>query len=102
MHKKSVRWTAALCAAGLLLAGCGPVAGDSGAEKIRLMVWSPSEDQSKDSGQWLQTCCENFAALHPEWDITFVYGVSDEASAAGAVAQDPEASADVFMYANTP
>ena len=36
----------------------------------------------------------------PEWDITFVYGVSDEASAAGAVAQDPEASADVFMYAN--
>lgn len=100
MHKKSVRWTAALCAAGLLLAGCGPVAGDSGAKKIRLMVWSPSEDQSKDSGQWLQTCCENFAALHPEWDITFVYGVSDEASAAGAVAQDPEASADVFMYAN--
>lgn len=100
MHKKSVRWTAALCAAGLLLAGCGPVVGDSGAEKIRLMVWSPSEDQSKDSGQWLQTCCENFAALHPEWDITFVYGVSDEASAAGAVAQDPEASADVFMYAN--
>ena len=100
MHKKSVRWTAALCAAGLLLAGCGPVAGDSGAEKIRLMVWSPSEDQSKDSGQWLQTCCENFAALHPEWDITFVYGVSDEASAAGAVAQDPEARADVFMYAN--
>ena len=100
MHKKSVRWTAALCAAGLLLAGCGPVSGDSGAEKIRLMVWSPSEDQSKDSGQWLQTCCENFAALHPEWDITFVYGVSDEASAATAVSQDPDASADVFMYAN--
>lgn len=100
MHKKSLRLAAGLCAAGLLLAGCGPVSGDSGAEKIRLMVWSPSEDQSKDSGQWLQTCCENFAALHPEWDITFVYGVSDEASAAGAVAQDPEASADVFMYAN--
>ncbi|MDY5325455.1 MAG: extracellular solute-binding protein [Gemmiger sp.] len=100
MHKKSLRLATGLCAAGLLLAGCGPVSGDSGAEKIRLMVWSPSEDQSKDSGQWLQTCCENFAALHPEWDITFVYGVSDEASAAGAVAQDPEASADVFMCAN--
>lgn len=100
MHKKSVRWTAALCAAGLLLAGCGPVAGDSSVEKIRLMVWSQSEDQSKDSGQWLQTCCEKFAALHPEWDITFVYGVSDEVSAATAVSQDPDASADVFMYAN--
>lgn len=100
MHKKSLRLAAGLCAAGLLLTGCGSAGGDGGAEKIRLMVWSPSEDQSKDSGQWLQTCCENFAALHPEWDITFVYGVSDEASAATAVSQDPDASADVFMYAN--
>lgn len=100
MHKKSLRLATGLCAAGLLLTGCGSAGGDSGAEKIRLMVWSPSEDQSKDSGQWLQTCCENFAALHPEWDITFVYGVSDEASAATAVSQDPDASADVFMYAN--
>ena len=60
----------------------------------------PVEDQSKDSGEWFQTNCEAFAAEHPEWDITFVYGVADEASAAGQVAQDPEASADVFMYAN--
>ncbi len=29
-----------------------------------------------------------------------MYGVSDEASAATAVSQDPDASADVFMYAN--
>lgn len=100
MYRKSVRLAASLCAAGLLLTGCAAAGGDTGTEKIRLMVWSPSEDQSKDSGQWLQTCCENFAALHPEWDITFVYGVSDEASAAAAVSQDPDASADVFMYAN--
>lgn len=64
------------------------------------MVWSPSEDQSKDSEEWLQNTCEDFAKLHPEWDITFVYGVADEATAATQVAQDPEASADVFMYAN--
>ena len=82
------------------LTGCGSGSGEGGAEKVRLMVWSPSEDQSKDSGEWLQTCCEAFAEEHPEWDITFVYGVMDEASAAGQVAQDPEASADVFMYAN--
>ena len=100
MHRKAVRLAAGLCAASLLLAGCSSSTGGSGAEKIRLMVWSPSEDQSKDSGQWLQTCCENFAALHPEWDITFVYGLADEAGAAGAVSQDPDASADVFMYAN--
>ena len=81
------------------LTGCGS-SSEGGTEKIRLMVWSPSEDQSKDSGEWLQTCCEAFAEEHPEWDITFVYGVMDEASAAGQVAQDPEASADVFLYAN--
>lgn len=85
-------------AAGLLLTGCS--AGGSGRENVRLMVWSPSEDQSKDSGEWLQTCCEKFAEMHPEWDITFVYGVADEASAAGTVSQDADASADVFMFAN--
>ena len=82
--------------AGMLL-GCS---GSGSSENVRLMVWSPSEDQSKDSGEWLQTCCENFAAMHPEWDITFVYGVADEAGAAGTVSQDAEASADVFMFAN--
>lgn len=93
---------AALLAALLLLGltGCSASGGDSGREKVRLMVWSPSEDQSKDSGEWLQTCCNNFAAQHPEWDITFVYGVAGEDTAADTVAQDAEASADVFMYAN--
>lgn len=69
-------------------------------QKLRLMVWSPSEDQSLESGMWLQTVCSLFAQAHPEWDITFVYGVADEATAATIVAQDPEVSADVFMYAN--
>lgn len=73
---------------------------EEGKEEVRLMVWSPSEDQSKESGEWLQTMCKTFATKHPEWDITFVYGVADEATAALQVSQDPEASADVFMYAN--
>lgn len=80
-----------------LLTGCSR---SGGAESVRLMVWSPSEDQSKDSGEWLQTCCEKFAEMHPEWDITFVYGVADEATAASTVSQDAEASADVFLFAN--
>ena len=82
------------------LTGCGNSKSLGGVEKVRLMVWSPSEDQSKDSCEWLQTMCKNFANEHPEWDITFVYGVADEATAADQVSQDPEASADVFMYAN--
>lgn len=101
MQGKLARAAAALCAGAMLLTGCGGTENaQQTAEKVRLMVWSPSEDQSQSSGQWLQTCCERFAELHPEWDITFVYGAADEASAATAVAQDPEASADVFLYAN--
>lgn len=102
MQKKRTRLLAALLAVLFLLGLTGCYSGGIGAgrEKVRLMVWSPSEDQNKDSGEWLQTCCKNFAGQHPEWDITFVYGVADEATAAQTVAQDPDASADVFMYAN--
>ena len=94
------RAAALVCLLALVLAGCSGLGESGGREKVRLMVWSPTEDQSKDSGMWLQTCCERFAELHPEWDITFVYGIADEPSAAGSVSQDPEASADVFMFAN--
>ena len=88
--------TATLVVAGLT--GCGK--SNMGAEHVRLMVWSPAEDQAKEHGEWLQTMCNNFAEEHPEWNITFVYGVADEATATDQVSQDPEASADVFMYAN--
>ena len=101
MRKKLLRMLTVLLALALVLTGCGSTEGAQGsAEKVRLMVWSPSEDQSKDSGEWLQTCCERFAQMHPEWDITFVYGVADEATAASTVSQDPSASADVFLFAN--
>ena len=57
---------AALAVTGL--SGCGAASGEtsSGREKVRLMVWSPQNDQSKDNGQWLQTMCEAFAEEHPE------------------------------------
>lgn len=104
MKKRGVALLMAAVFAVANLSGCGRNAGGDGTlgekEKVRLMVWSPSEDQSKESGEWLQSTCEKFAEEHPEWDITFVYGVADEATAASQVAQDPEESADVFMYAN--
>ena len=101
MKQRLKRLTALLLTALLLLGVTGCSSAASGEESIRLMVWSASEDQSKDSGEWLQTCCERFAQLHPEWDITFVYGVADEATAANTVSQDPDASADVFCTPTT-
>lgn len=101
MKKKGCAILLAACLGVLGLTGCGgEVQSRTGQEKVRLMVWSPSEDQSKASGEWLQTMCRLFAEENPQWDITFVYGVADEATAASQVSQDPEASADVFMFAN--
>ncbi|MDD6070885.1 MAG: extracellular solute-binding protein [Clostridiales bacterium] len=62
-----------------------------------LTVWSPQEDQ--DTG-WLSEQCDAFNAAHPDWDITFEYGVCAEGDAKSTVTQDVEGSADVYMLAN--
>ena len=87
-----------------ILAGCSskeetPTGGD---EKVAVTVtvWGPQEDQSEDNGKWLQTQCEAFAAAHPEWDITFVYGVCSEGDAKTNLATDPSKGADVYLFAN--
>lgn len=62
-----------------------------------ITVWSPQEDQ--DTG-WLSEQCDAFNAAHPNWDITFEYGVCAEGDAKSTVTQDVEGSADVYMLAN--
>ena len=69
---------------GSLLTGCGS-GNDSAStgkdsktdEKITatIKVWGPAEDQAEENGKWLQTMCEKFNAEHPNWDLTFDYGV---------------------------
>ena len=52
-------------------------AGEEAAEEeaitCELLVWGPSEDQSEENGNWLPAMCEQFAAEHPNWNITFKY-----------------------------
>ena len=62
-----------------------------------LTVWSPQEDQ--DTG-WLQKECDAFNAAHPNWDVTFEYGVCAEGDAKSTITTDVEGSADVYMLAN--
>ena len=70
------------------------------AVEATLTVWSPQEDQAKENGDWLNTQLEAFKKAHPEWKLTFKTGVCSEGDAKTLVASDPEAAADVFMYAN--
>lgn len=103
--------TTALCATALY--GCGgddaktttTPAGENKTteeEKItcNLKVWSPAEDQAEANGQWLQTMCEQFNTEHPNWTITFEYGVCSEGDAGKTVSDDVAASADVYMFAS--
>ena len=73
---------------------------DEEAITTTLTVWSPAEDQSADQGEWLQTMAEAFKAEHPNWNITFEYGVCPEGDAKKNVTQDVQAAADVYMFAN--
>ena len=67
---------------------------------VTLTVWSPQEDQDGDADSWLQKECEAFNEAHPEWNITFEYGVCSEGDAGDTVSADPTAAADVYMFAN--
>lgn len=83
-----------------------PADGGSGGETVTpeavsLTVWTPSEDQNPDLGNWVGTMCEQFNELHPEWDITFSYGVCTESDAKKLVPQDLDAAADVFIFGST-
>ena len=83
-----------------MLTGCGKKEEEPEVTAVTVTVWGPQEDQSDDNGKWLQTECEKFAAEHPEWNITFKYGVCSEGDAKQNVTTDPSAAADVYMFAN--
>ena len=88
-----------LAACGETETPAGTTAGTNEPIDITLTVWGPSEDQANENS-FLQTACKKFAELHPEWNITFNYGVCSEGDAGKNVTQDPSAAADVYMFAN--
>ena len=106
MKKKVLAVVLASAMVATAFAGCGDkkeTTGENGGtasgetEAVTLTVWSPQEDQDKG---WLQKECDAFNEVHPEWDITFEYGVCSEGDAGNTISADPTAAADVFMYAN--
>ncbi len=112
---RSKRLCALLLASAMVttaLTGCGSSKGgtdtsDAGSQvetkDVKLTVWGPQEDQSKLDGYdkgILKSMCESFNAAHPEWNITFDYGVCSEGDAKDVVTKDVDAAADVYMFAN--
>ncbi|MBQ7840135.1 MAG: extracellular solute-binding protein [Lachnospiraceae bacterium] len=70
---------------------------------VTLKVWGPQEDQSAVDGYdngILAYMCDTFNEAHPEWNITFEYGVCGEDVAKDEVTKDVDAAADVYMFAN--
>jgi len=70
---------------------------------ITLKVWGPQEDQIAYDGYengLLVALCEQFAALNPEYDISFEYGVVSEADVHKEVLKDTDEAADVFLMSN--
>lgn len=62
---------------------------------VSLKVWAPQEEQ-----EILKQMCENFKKAHPEYNLTFDYGVVSEADASTELQKDPSAGADVFAFAS--
>ena len=107
MFMRFKRLAAAVMAAtmcGSLLVGCGGSDNKSADNNENITdtikVWGPAEDQAEENGKWLQTMCEQFNSEHPEWNLTFEYGVCSETDAGKTVTQDPANSGDVYFFAN--
>ena len=71
----------------------------SGGTPVTLKVWTPWGDQMTDRN-WLVRMENQFQQAHPEYSITWINEVCGEGDAGSIVSDDPEAAADVYMYAN--
>lgn len=64
-------------------------------QDVALKVWGPQEEQ-----ELLAQMTASFAAAHPEYNMTFEFGVVAEGDAATELQKDPAAGADVFAFAS--
>lgn len=108
--KKILKGSISAILAASMLAGCsssssakasaGSATGEEEKLTATITVWGPQEDQSEENGNWLKKETEAFAAEHPNWDLTFEYGVCSEGDAVTNIQTDPTTAADVYMFAN--
>ena len=68
------------------------------AEPETITIWAPPEDLRENS--WLYQALDHFAMSHPEYNITFEFGICSEGEAGGRISVDPEDAGDVYFFAN--
>ena len=64
---------------------------------VTLKIWAP-ENQIQTGT--IDSMCQSFAALHPEWNITFTVETQGEDTAKDEILKDVTAAGDVFFFAN--
>lgn len=62
-------------------------------EDVTLKVWAPEEEQ-----EILVQMCDAFAENHPEYNITFDYGIMGVDDTINELKKDATVAADVFLY----
>jgi len=72
-----------------------PTAAPVVVQDVALKVWAAQEEQ-----ELLAKMCENFKVAHPEYNLTFTYGVVSESGASNELTKDPSVGADVFAFAS--
>lgn len=66
-------------------------------EEVTLKVWAP-ENQIEPGT--MDSMCQSFQALHPEWKIKFTVEAQGEDTAKDEILKDVTAAGDVFFFAN--
>jgi arabinogalactan oligomer / maltooligosaccharide transport system substrate-binding protein len=70
-----------------------PEATEPAVQDVALKVWAPEEEQ-----EILVQMCEAFAENHPEYKITFEYGIMGVDDSITELKKDATVAADVFLY----
>jgi arabinogalactan oligomer/maltooligosaccharide transport system substrate-binding protein len=69
----------------------------AGVQDVTLKIWAP-ENQIQTGT--IDSMCQSFQALHPEWNIDFTVETQGEDTAKDEVLKDVTAAGDVFFFAN--
>jgi len=64
-------------------------------DTVELLVWGPLDGQ-----EFLNIAAERFAAMHPDTNFDFTFGVVSEGDARERFLEDPASAADVFAFAD--